>query len=84
MFRHVTEFKLHASGYDNHRYFAHGKSDVIKKTLQKHLSKSNEKSGDTGVGSELFHKGHNKNADDNYMNHVDGSEKKSCTESVSE
>ena len=33
MFRHVTEFKLHDVSEDNHRYFAQGKSDVIKNTL---------------------------------------------------
>ena len=33
LFRHTSEFKLHADGDDNHGSFAQRKSDIIKKTL---------------------------------------------------
>ena len=48
------------------------------------MSEFQEKSGDDGVGSGSFHKGHNKKADDNDINHVDDLEKKSCIELVSD
>ena len=80
MLRHVTDFKPHAASEDNHRSFAQGKRNMLKKTPQNHLDKLHEKIGDTGIGSGLFHEECNKNDDDNDINDF---RKKSFPESVS-
>ena len=65
MFVRATDFKLNVSGEDNHGSFAQGKSVAMKKTSQKNLSCLHEKVCDDRMGSGLFHKGHDKNNDDN-------------------
>ena len=72
---HITKFKFHVAGDDNHGSFAQGKSNIIKKTLQKHLNKLQEEVGDAGAGLGLFYKGHNENTHENYVDDVDDSEK---------
>ena len=84
LLRHVTEFKLHAAGDDDHGSFTQGDSETSKKTLLKHWSELQEKVGDSGMGSGSFHKVHNKSTDGNDANDVDDSETKSCAESVSD
>ena len=49
---------------------------MLKKTLQEHLSNLHEKVGNSGMGSGLFHEGHKKNVDNNYIDYVDDSENK--------
>ena len=80
----MTEFKLHTSGDDNHRFFSQGKRNIIKKTFLKYWSKLQDEVGDASVGSGLFHKGRNKSACDGDVYDDDDSETKSCTESVSD
>ena len=74
---HVNGFKFRAAGEDNHMSFAQGKSNAIKKTLEKHLVKLHDKVGDAGVGSVLLHKGHNNNKDEIDVNDADNSKTKS-------